>query len=72
MVEFKKNRTRLMTEIIVYAENMNLRNIELKVLVDNVVAIALYHKMGFSGIGIYKISSLSIMSTAMLLSCRKV
>ncbi len=46
--------TRLMTEIIERARKMNLRNIELEVVADNKAAIALYHKMGFSDIGVYK------------------
>lgn len=46
--------TKLMTEIVACAEKMNLRNIELEVVADNAAAIALYHKMGFSDIGIYK------------------
>ena len=46
--------TTLMTKIIECAKNMNLRNIELEVIADNKAAIALYHKMGFSEIGIYK------------------
>lgn len=50
----KKIGTKLMTEIIECARKMNLRNIELEVVVDNKAAIALYHKMGFSDIGTYK------------------
>ena len=46
--------TRLMTEIIECAKKMNLHNIDLEVVADNKAAIALYHKMGFSDIGIYK------------------
>ena len=46
--------TRLMTEIIECAKKMNLRNIDLEVVVDNKAAIALYHKMGFTDIGVYK------------------
>ena len=46
--------TRLMTEIIESAKKMNLRNIDLEVVVDNKAAIALYHKMGFTDIGVYK------------------
>ena len=41
-------------KIIERAKQMNLRNIELEVVADNKAAIALYHKMGFSDIGIYK------------------
>jgi RimJ/RimL family protein N-acetyltransferase len=33
---------------------MNLLNIELEVVADNKAAIALYHKMGFSDVGVYK------------------
>ena len=33
---------------------MNLHNIELEVIADNKAAIALYHKMGFSDVGVYK------------------
>ena len=33
---------------------MNLRNIELEVVVDNKTAIALYHKMDFSDVGVYR------------------
>ena len=50
----KKIGTKLMTEIIECARKMNLRNIELEVVVDNKAAIALYHKMGFSDVGVYK------------------
>ena len=50
----KKIGTKLMTEIIECARKMNLRNIELEVVVDNKAAIALYHKMGFSDVGIYR------------------
>ena len=46
--------TMLMTKIIEHARKMNLRNIELEVLAENKAAIALYHKMGFSDVGIYK------------------
>ena len=46
--------TRLITEIIERARKMNLRNIELEVVADNKAAIALYHKMGFSDVGVYK------------------
>ena len=46
--------TMLMTKIIERARKMNLRNIELEVLAENKAAIALYHKMGFSDVGIYK------------------
>ena len=46
--------TRLITEIIERARKMNLRNIELEVVVDNKTAIALYHKMDFSDVGVYR------------------
>ena len=46
--------TILMTEIIGRAKKMNLHNIELEVIADNKAAIALYHKMGFSDVGVYK------------------
>ncbi|MBQ3371334.1 MAG: GNAT family N-acetyltransferase [Mogibacterium sp.] len=50
----KKIGTMLMTEIIERAKKMNLRNIELEVVAGNKAAIALYHKMGFSDVGVYK------------------
>ena len=46
--------TRLMKKIIECAKKMNLHNIELEVVADNKAAIALYHKMGFSDVGVYK------------------
>ena len=46
--------TMLMTMIIERARKMNLRNIELEVIAENKAAIALYHKMGFSDVGIYR------------------
>ena len=46
--------TTLMTKIIERARKMNLLNIELEVVADNQAAIALYHKMGFSDVGVYK------------------
>ena len=46
--------TTLMTKIIERAREMKLRNIELEVVADNKAAIALYHKMGFSDVGVYK------------------
>ena len=46
--------TMLMTKIIERAGKMNLRNIELEVIAENKAAIALYHKMGFSDVGIYR------------------
>ena len=36
------------------SKKMNLRNIDLEVVVDNKAAIALYHKMGFSDVGVLK------------------
>ena len=50
----KKIDTRLMTEIIERAREMNLMNIELEVIADNKAAIALYRKMGFSDVGVIK------------------
>ncbi len=46
--------TMLMTKILERARKMNLRNIELEVLAENKAAIALYHRMGFSDVGVYK------------------
>ena len=46
--------TMLMTKIIERARKMDLLNILLEVVADNKAAIALYHKMGFSDVGIYK------------------
>lgn len=46
--------TMLMTKIIERARKKNLLNIMLEVAADNKAAIALYHKMGFSDVGIYK------------------
>lgn len=46
--------TMLMTKIIERAREMKLLNIMLEVVADNQAAIALYHKMGFSDVGIYK------------------
>ena len=46
--------TKLMTEIIERAKKMDLHNIELEVIANNKAAIALYHKMGFSDVGILK------------------
>ena len=46
--------TTLMTKIIEPTRKMNLLNIMLEVAADNKAAIALYHKMGFSDVGIYK------------------
>ena len=50
----KKIGTMLVTEIVERAREMNLLNIELEVVADNKAAIALYHKMGFSDVGVYK------------------
>ncbi len=50
----RKIGTMLMTEIIERAGKMGLRNIELEVVAANKAAIALYHKMGFSDVGIYR------------------
>ncbi len=50
----KKIGTRLMTEIIERAREMKLLNIDLEVVADNKAAIALYRKMGFSEVGVYK------------------
>ena len=46
--------TMLMTKIIERARKMNLLNIELEVVTENTAAIALYHKMGFSDVGVYR------------------
>ena len=46
--------TMLMTKIIERAREMKLLNIMLEVVADNKAAIALYHKMGFSDVGIYR------------------
>ena len=43
-----------MTKIIECTRKMYLRNIELEVIAENKAAIALYHRMGFSDVGIYK------------------
>ena len=50
----RKIGTMLMTEIIERARKMDLHNIELEVVAGNKAAIALYRKMGFSDIGVYK------------------
>ena len=50
----RKIGTMLLTEIIEYAKKTKLHNIELEVVAGNKAAIALYHKMGFTDIGIYK------------------
>ncbi len=50
----RKIGTMLMTEIIECAKKMKLHNIELEVVAANKAAIALYHKMGFSDVGVYR------------------
>lgn len=50
----RKIGTMLMAKILERARSMNLRNIDLEVVADNQAAIALYRKMGFSDVGIYK------------------
>ncbi len=44
----------MIKRILEQAEMMKLKVIELEVISDNVRAINLYHKMGFTDIGIYK------------------
>ena len=46
--------TTLMTKIMERAREMRLLNIMLEGVAENKAAIALYHKMGFSDVGIYK------------------
>ena len=46
--------TAMMEKIIERGKNMNIKSIELEVIDDNLAGIALYHKMGFEDIGIYK------------------
>ena len=46
--------TEMLKRIIEQAKKMKIRVIELEAITDNVRAIALYHKMGFVDIGIYK------------------
>ena len=46
--------TEMLKRIIEQAKKMKIRVIELEVISDNVRAIHLYHKMGFTDIGIYK------------------
>ncbi|WP_019680527.1 GNAT family N-acetyltransferase [Ruminococcus flavefaciens] len=46
--------TEMIKRIIEQAKKINIRIIELEVITDNAGAIALYHKMGFIDIGIYK------------------
>ena len=43
-----------MINIIERTKDMNIKSIELEVINDNFSGIALYHKMGFADIGIYK------------------
>ena len=44
----------MIKRIIDQAKTMKIRIIELEVITDNLRAISLYHKMGFTDIGIYK------------------
>lgn len=46
--------TKMMQRIVEYAKEVRLRSIELEVVADNEVALALYKKMGFVAIGTYK------------------
>ncbi len=46
--------TDMMVKIIENAKAMNIKSIELEVISDNWAGIALYHKMGFRDIGVYK------------------
>ena len=46
--------TEMLKRLFEQAKKMNIRIIELEVITDNAGAIALYHKMGFIDIGIYK------------------
>lgn len=46
--------TAMMEKIIERGKNMNIKSIELEVIDDKLAGIALYHKMGFEDIGIYK------------------
>ena len=46
--------TEMMIRMIEHAKKMKIGIIELEVITDNAGAIALYHKMGFDDIGIYK------------------
>ena len=46
--------TEILKRIIEQAKKMKISVIELEVISDNVRAIHLYHKMGFTDIGIYK------------------
>ena len=46
--------TEMIKRIVEQAKKMNITVIELEVITDNTSAIALYHKTGFTDIGIYK------------------
>ena len=46
--------TEMIEKIFEQAKHMKIRIIELEAITDNARAIALYHKMGFVDIGIYK------------------
>ena len=46
--------TEMLERIIEHAKKMKIKVIELEVLSDNVRGIHLYHKMGFTDIGLYK------------------
>lgn len=46
--------TEMIKRIVEQAKKMNIKVIELEVITDNARAIALYHKTGFTDIGIYK------------------
>jgi len=46
--------TEMLKSIIEHAKKMKIGIIELEVITDNVNGIHLYHKMGFTDIGIYK------------------
>ncbi|MCR4690533.1 MAG: GNAT family N-acetyltransferase, partial [Lachnospiraceae bacterium] len=46
--------TDMLNRIFEQAKKMNIRIIELEVITDNAKGINLYHKMGFTDIGIYK------------------
>ena len=46
--------TEMIKRIFDQAKTMKIRIIELEVITDNLRAISLYHKMGFTDIGIYK------------------
>ena len=46
--------TEMIKRIVEQAKKMKIRVIELEAITDNARAIALYHKMGFADLGIYK------------------